>query len=92
MTVKESNYRLNRFNHFINLENMSKPHGYTITIEELEALAIRASIYAILGEFEPNKDEQINILELVNLAEELEAQGLKSLENMNQSFHNIEEV
>lgn len=89
--IKENNYRLNRFNHFVNLEHMSMPHGTTESIEQLEAIALRAAIYAILGTYEPNSDEKINISDIAALAEELEFQGQKSLDKMHQCFQKIQE-
>ena len=83
MTEKNSNHRLNRFNQFINTEMMSLPHGMVLSVEELEALAIRAAIYSITMNSEnKDKNEKINIIDLISLAEELEFQGKKSLTDL----------
>jgi hypothetical protein len=69
---------LERFNEYCNNEFSSMPHGMPVSYEHLEAIAIRASIYAFARKY--NLKESIPVEELENLADLIEAQGNESIQ------------
>jgi len=73
-----NNLYIERFNFFINLETMSRPHGTFITPEDMEATTLRAMIYAI-AEVDPTDGIKgsmcIDVDDIMTLIKELEVQS-----------------
>jgi hypothetical protein len=73
-----NNLYLERFNFYVNLEAMSRPHGSFITHEDLEATTLRAMIYAI-AEVDPTdgikESRCIDVDDILILIKELEVQS-----------------
>lgn len=71
-----SNPILESFNAHYNLEVCGLPHGTPISMEELEAITLEVATKVL-----PSEEGKISVADLLSLAEELQAQGLRSLRN-----------
>lgn len=60
------------FNEYYNFTCAGLPHGMPISNEHLEAISIRASIYALTHK---NKKKKISLKKLKKLADQIEKQG-----------------
>lgn len=69
-----SNPILESFNAHYNLEVCGLPHGTPISMEELEAITLEVATKVL-----PSEEGKISVADLLSLAEELQAQGLRSL-------------
>ena len=70
---------LDRYNQFYNDTCAGLPHGMPISVEHLQSLAIRSSLYAFARKY--NMKESIPVTDLENLANLIEAQGNEYLKN-----------
>lgn len=66
---------LTRFNHYMNFEFMSSPHGTAISMEELESMSLRSLLYALTGDDNPDANADIKVFDVINLIEDLDHQG-----------------
>ena len=73
-----NNLYLERFNFFVNLETMSRPHGSFITPEDMESATLKAMIYAI-AEVDPTVGIPVSMCidvdDIMTLIKELEVQS-----------------
>ncbi len=69
---------LDRYNEYYNDTCAGLPHGGPISIEELQSLALRSAIYAFARKY--NMTDKIYVEDLELLANQIEAQGNKSIE------------
>jgi hypothetical protein len=78
---------IDRYNQYYNDECSAMSHGMLISMEHLQAIAIRAVLYAFARKY--NMKESIPVEDLKNLADLIEAQGKESIkkhqEVMNQA-------
>lgn len=78
---------IDRYNEYYNDECSAMPHGMPISMEHLQAIAIRGALYAFARKY--NMKESIPVEDLKNLADLIEAQGKESIkkhqEVMNQA-------
>jgi len=78
---------IDRYNQYYNTECASMPHGMPISMEHLQAIAIRGALYAFARKY--NMKKSIPVEDLKNLADLIEAQGKESIkkpqEVMNQA-------
>ena len=78
---------IDRYNEYYNDECSAMPHGMPISMEHLQAIAIRGALYAFARKY--NMKETIPVKELENLANLIEKQGKESIkkhqEVMNQA-------
>lgn len=72
-----SNPILESFNAHYNLEICGLPHGTPISMEELEAITLEVAAKVL-----PSEEGKIAVADLLSLAEELQAQGVKSLKEI----------
>jgi hypothetical protein len=67
---------------------MSRPHGSFITYEDMEATSLRGMIYTLTHEdpYNPNvSNMSISVDDILTLIEELEHQGQKLLNNIEEN-------
>ena len=74
---------IDRYNQFYNDTCAGLPHGSPISMEHLQAISIRASIYAFARKY--NLKESIPVEELKQLADLIEKQG-------DRTVHKVSEV
>lgn len=68
---------IERYNQYYNDECSAMPHGMPISMEHLQAIAIRSALYAFARKY--NMKESIPVEELENLAKLIEMQGDESI-------------
>jgi hypothetical protein len=73
------NIALTRFNHHMNIEFMSSTHGTSVSMEELESMALRSMLYALSGSETPDLNSEIKVFDIINLIEDLDHQGKLAL-------------
>jgi hypothetical protein len=71
---------IDRFNEYLNQECASMPHGSFISFEHLEAATLRATLYAFSRKY--SMKESIPVEDLENLADLIEAQGRRTVEEV----------
>jgi hypothetical protein len=79
---------IDRYNEYYNDECAGLPHGGPISMEHLQATAIRGALYAFARKY--NMKESIPVEDLNNLADLIEAQGnefLKRTETLMKEAH-----
>jgi hypothetical protein len=64
---------LDRYNQYYNDECAAMPHGMPISMEHMQAIALRGALYAFARKY--NMKENIPVEDLNNLADLIEAQG-----------------
>jgi hypothetical protein len=64
---------IDRYNQYYNNECAAMPHGMPVSMEHMQAIAIRAALYAFARKY--NMKENIPVEDLKNLADLIEAQG-----------------
>jgi hypothetical protein len=69
---------LERYNEYYNDECASMPHGMPVSMEHLQAIAIRGALYAFARKY--SMKDSIPVEDLHNLADLIEAQGNKSIQ------------
>jgi hypothetical protein len=69
---------LERYNEYYNDECASMPHGMPVSMEHLQAIAIRGALYAFARKY--NMKDSIPVEDLNNLADLIEAQGNESIQ------------
>jgi hypothetical protein len=69
---------LERYNEYYNDECASMPHGMPVSMEHLQAIAIRGALYAFARKY--GMKDSIPVEDLNNLADLIEAQGNKSIQ------------
>jgi hypothetical protein len=69
---------IDRYNQFYNDTCAGLPHGMPISMEHMQAIAIRGAIYAFARKY--NMKENIPVDDLENLANLIEAQGNEFLQ------------
>ena len=82
---------LSRFNHYMNLEFMGASHGTAVSMEELESMALRSMLYSILGKEDPDPNSDIKAVDVINLIEDLDSQGKKSISENAQCFQQTQD-
>lgn len=73
-----NNLYLERFNFYVNVETMSRPHGSFMTPEDMEATTLRAMIYAIAEVYSTDGVKEsrcIDVDDILKLIKELEVQS-----------------
>jgi hypothetical protein len=66
-----------RYNQYYNTECAAMPHGMPISMEHMQAIALRGAIYAFARKY--NMKESIPVEDLENLADLIEAQGNETI-------------
>ena len=74
---------IDRYNQFYNDTCAGLPHGSPISMEHLQAISIRASIYAFARKY--NLKESIPVEELKELADLLEKQGDRTVQEVSEA-------
>jgi hypothetical protein len=69
---------IDRYNEYYNTECAAMPHGMPVSMEHMQAIAIRAALYAFARKY--NMKESIPVEDLNNLADLIEAQGNEFLQ------------
>jgi hypothetical protein len=64
---------IDRYNQYYNDECAAMPHGMPVSMEHMQAIAIRAALYAFARKY--NMKESIPVEDLNNLADLIETQG-----------------
>jgi hypothetical protein len=64
---------LERYNQYYNDECAAMPHGMPVSMEHMQAIALRGALYAFARKY--NMKESIPVEDLNNLADLIEAQG-----------------
>ena len=68
---------IDRYNQYYNDECAAMPHGMPVSMEHMQAIAIRAALYAFARKY--NMKESIPVEDLNNLADLIEAQGNETI-------------
>ena len=69
---------LERYNEYYNTECASMPHGMPVSMEHLQAIAIRGALYAFARKY--SMKDKIYVEDLELLADLIEAQGNESIQ------------
>jgi hypothetical protein len=64
---------IDRYNQYYNDECAAMPHGMPVSMEHMQAIALRGVLYAFARKY--NMKESIPVEDLENLANLIEAQG-----------------
>jgi hypothetical protein len=64
---------IDRYNQYYNTECSAMPHGMPVSMEHMQAIALRGALYAFARKY--NMKESIPVEDLNNLADLIEAQG-----------------
>ena len=80
---------LGRYNEYYNDECAASPWGSITSMEHLQATTIRAVLYAFARKY--NMTDKIYVEDLELLANQIEAQGNKSIEKHQTLMKNTEE-
>jgi hypothetical protein len=75
---------IGRYNQYYNTECAASPWGSITSMEHLQATTIRAVLYAFARKY--NMKESIPVEDLENLANQIEAQGRRTVEEVS-SIH-----
>ncbi len=73
---------IDRYNEFYNCTCAGLPHGSPISMEHLQAISIKAAIYAFARKY--NLKESIPVEELNNLADLIEKQGDRTVQKVSE--------
>jgi hypothetical protein len=69
---------IDRYNEYYNDTCASMPHGMPVSMEHMQAITIRAALYAFARKY--NMTDKIYVEDLELLANQIEAQGNKFLQ------------
>ena len=69
---------IDRYNEYYNDECASLPHGMPVSMEHMQAITIRAALYAFARKY--GMKDKIYVEDLELLAKQIEAQGNKFLQ------------
>jgi hypothetical protein len=69
---------IDRYNQYYNDECAAMPHGMPVSMEHMQAIALRGALYAFARKY--NLKESIPVEDLNNLADLIEAQGNEFLQ------------
>ena len=69
---------IDRYNQYYNTECAAMPHGMPVSMEHMQAIALRGALYAFARKY--NMKESIPVEDLNNLADLIEAQGNEFLQ------------
>jgi vancomycin resistance protein YoaR len=69
---------IDRYNEYYNDECASLPHGMPVSMEHMQAITIRAALYAFARKY--GMKDKIYVEDLELLAKQIEAQGNKSIQ------------
>ena len=69
---------IDRYNEYYNDECAAMPHGMPVSMEHMQAITIRAALYAFARKY--NMTDKIYVEDLELLANQIEAQGNKFLQ------------
>jgi curved DNA-binding protein CbpA len=73
---------IDRYNEFYNCTRAGLPHGSPISMEHLQAISIKSAIYAFARKY--NLKESIPVEELNNLADLIEKQGDRTVQEVSE--------
>ncbi len=68
---------IDRYNQYYNDECAGLPHGMPVSMEHMQAIALRGALYAFARKY--NMKESIPVEDLNNLADLIEAQGNETI-------------
>jgi hypothetical protein len=71
---------IDRYNQYYNTECSAMPHGMPVSMEHMQAIALRGALYAFARKY--NMKESIPVEDLNNLADLIEAQGRRTVEEV----------
>lgn len=71
---------IDRYNQYYNTECAAMPHGMPISMEHMQAIAIRGVIYAFARKY--HMKDSIPVEDLNNIADLIEEQGRRTVEEM----------
>jgi len=69
---------IERYNQYYNTECAAMPHGMPVSMEHMQAIALRGAIYAFARKY--HMKESIPVEDLNNLADLIEKQGNESIQ------------
>jgi hypothetical protein len=81
---------IDRYNEYYNTECASMPHAMPVSMEHMQAITIRAALYAFARKY--NMKDSIPVEDLYNLADLIEAQGNNYLQRVKEFEDSAEGV